>query len=246
MESAEIFKRVIFGGFDRNDVINYFEKFQKQHKDEVTALKEELLSVRQHESILQDQNESQTEKIEQLTAQMQAMQETLSQQQDELAAQRKKSEDLQRELSSQKALNTQLQMKNNVLEENLKQETTQAEELKKENESLQNQLSDITVRFQERTGIEIGELLIQAKIDANKIIQKANMDAQQIQVEVSKEYDHIKEQFVQLGGQLGEVEENFRAVSEMTLERIEQVRHQLSGVEGVLDCTEKPLIEKAP
>ena len=177
---------------------------------------------------------------------MQAMQETLSQQQDELAAQRKKSEDLQRELSSQKALNTQLQMKNNVLEENLKQETTQAEELKKENESLQNQLSDITVRFQERTGIEIGELLIQAKIDANKIIQKANMDAQQIQVEVSKEYDHIKEQFVQLGGQLGEVEENFRAVSEMTLERIEQVRHQLSGVEGVLDCTENPLIEKAP
>ena len=88
--------------FDRNDVINYFEKFQKQHKDEVTALKEELLSVRQHESILQDQNESQTEKIEQLTAQMQAMQETLSQQQDELAAQRKKSEDLQRELSSQR------------------------------------------------------------------------------------------------------------------------------------------------
>lgn len=228
MESAELFKKAVIGGFDKTDVMNYFEKTQKKHREEVTALKSELAAVRQQESALQDQCDDQSETIGQLTLQLREMGEETEQISGQLDLLRKKNEELQRELSAQKALNTQLQMKKNVLEENLRQETTK-------NEELQNELADITARFAERTGIEIGELLIQAKINARKIVEKAKADAEEIRTNITSQCGEAKNRFSGLSDQLGGVEENFRAVSEETIQEIEQVRQQLAAIQGELD-----------
>lgn len=228
MESAELFKKAVIGGFDKTDVMNYFEKTQKKHREEISSLKSELAAVRKQESTLQDQCDDQSETIGQLTLQLREAQEETVQLSGKLKILRKKNEELQRELSAQKALNTQLQMKKNVLEENLRQETTK-------NEELQNELADITARFAERTGIEIGELLIQAKINARKIVEKAKADAEEIRTNITSQCGQAKTRFSGLSDQLGGVEENFRAVSEETIQEIEQVRQQLAAIQGELD-----------
>ncbi len=228
MESAELFKKAVIGGFDKTDVMNYFEKTQKKHREEIAALKSELTAVRQQESVLQDQCDDQSETIGQLTLQLREMDEETGELSGQLDILRKKNEELQRELSAQKALNTQLQMKKNVLEENLRQE-------KAKNEELQNELADITARFAERTGIEIGELLIQAKINARKIVEKAKADAEEIRTNIASQCGEAKNRFTGLSDQLGGVEENFRAVSEETVQEIEQVRQQLAAIQGELD-----------
>ncbi len=228
MESAELFKKAVIGGFDKTDVMNYFEKTQKKHREEITALKSELAAVRQQATALQDQCDDQSETIGQMTLQLREMGEETEQLSGQMEVLRKKNEELQRELSAQKALNTQLQMKKNVLEENLRQETAK-------NEELQSELADITARFAERTGIEIGELLIQAKINARKIIEKAKADAEEIRTNITSRCGEAKTRFSGLSDQLSGVEENFRAVSEETIQEIEQVRQQLAAIQGELD-----------
>ena len=168
--------------------MNYFEKTQKKHREEMTALKTELAAVRQQQSALQDQCDDQSETIGQLTLQLRESGEQAEHLNSQLETLRKKNEELQRELSAQKALNTQLQMKKNVLEENLRQETTK-------NEELQNELADLTARFAERTGIEIGELLIQAKINARKIVEKAKADAEEIRTNITSQCGEAKTRF---------------------------------------------------
>lgn len=228
MESAELFKKAVIGGFDKTDVMNYFEKTQKKHREEITALKSELAAVRQQATALQDQCDDQSETIGQMTLQLREMGEETEQLSGQMEVLCKKNEELQRELSAQKALNTQLQMKKNVLEENLRQETAK-------NEELQSELADITARFAERTGIEIGELLIQAKINARKIIEKAKADAEEIRTNITSRCGEAKTRFSGLSDQLSGVEENFRAVSEETIQEIEQVRQQLAAIQGELD-----------
>ena len=69
MESAELFKKAVIGGFDKTDVMNYFEKTQKKHREEMTALKTELAAVRQQQSA-HALSQSQSETIGQLTLQL--------------------------------------------------------------------------------------------------------------------------------------------------------------------------------
>ena len=136
----------------------------------------------------------------------------------ELTALRKKAEELQRELSSQKALGTELQMKKNVLEENLRSETAK-------NGELSAQLSELSARFAERTGIEIG---------ARKIVEKARADADGMREEIAGQCGEAREHFAALGSQLEEAEGHFRALSEETLRAFEELREEVAGIRARL------------
>ena len=140
---------------------------------------------------------------------------------------RKKAEELQRELSSQKALGTELQMKKNVLEENLRSETAK-------NGELSAQLSELSARFAERTGIEIGDLLIEAKVSARKIVEKARADADGMREEIAGQCGEAREHFAALGSQLEEAEGHFRALSEETLRAFEELREEVAGIRARL------------
>ncbi len=225
MEAGERFKKAIVGGFDKTDVMNYFEKTQKKHKEEVAALKNELTAQGQKLELLQDQSSEQSDTISDLTGELESLHRESENLSEENAALIKKNEELQRELSAQKALNTELQMKKNVLEENLKRESSLNTELKTE-------LDDLTMRFAERTGIEIGELLIEAKVNAKKIIEKAKADAEKIRTDIGGECLEAEKRFEGLNEQLGGVEEHFRSVSEETIAELEEVRRELSGIQA--------------
>ena len=207
----------MIGGFDKTDVMNYFEKTQKKHREEIQALKNELNRQGGRIQSLQDQCGEQSETISDLKVQLSAAEENGE-------ALSLSNSALQRELSAQKAVGTELQMKKNVLEENLRQETAKNAELKAE-------LDDLTARFAERTGIEIGEQLIEAKVNARKIIEKAKADAEQIRTEIGGECGEAEKRFLGLNDQLGSVEEHFRAVSEETIAGLEAVRKELSEVQ---------------
>ena len=225
MESGEKFKKAVIGGFDKADVMNYFEKMQKKHREETAALKEELSQLRKSVSTLQNQCSDQSDTIEELTSALSENRAALEEQDKSREALQKKSEDLQRELSAQKALNTVLQMKKYVLEENVKSLTAKKQQLESE-------LADVNARFAERTGIEIGELLIEAKINARQIIEKAKSEAEQIRDEYSRQCGEAETRFSGLSEQLTGVEEHFRIVSEEAIAELERVRSELSCIQA--------------
>ena len=227
MESGERFKKAVIGGFDKADVMNYFEKMQKRHREETASLKAEVSALRQSESGLRDRCGDQADTIAELTRDLQEARESAGRMEQELTALRKKAEELQRELSSQKALGTELQMKKNVLEENLRSETAK-------NGELSAQLSELSARFAERTGIEIGDLLIEAKVSARKIVEKARADADGMREEITGQCGEAREHFAALGSQLEEAEGHFRALSEETLRAFEELREEVAGIRARL------------
>ena len=233
LESGERFKKAVIGGFDKADVMNYFEKMQKRHREETASLKAEIASLRSSESQFREQAGDQADTIADLTRELEAARNTMSQTEEELTTLRKKAEELQRELSSQKALNTELQMKKNVLEENLRGETAK-------NEALSTQLSELSTRLAERTGIEIGELLIEAKVSARKIVEKAKADAEEVRSELDSQRGEARDHFTALGEKLSGVEDHFKQVSEETLRGIGEVRRELEGIQGQLT----PVVEE--
>ena len=83
--------------------------------------------------------------------------------------------------------------------------------------------------------LKSGELLIQAKINARKIVEKAKADAEEIRTNITSQCGEAKTRFSGLSDQLSGVEENFRTVSEETIREIELVRQQLSAIQGDLD-----------
>jgi chromosome segregation ATPase len=225
MSSGEMFKKAVIGGFDKADVMQYFESQQKKHREETAALREELAEARSRESALQNQCGDQADTIEELSGSLTAERLTIQQQTEEIETRQKKNDELQRELSAQKALNTELQMKKNVLEENLKN-------MQAKNQELEEELADITARFAERTGIEIGELLIEAKINAKRIIEKAKSEAEQVRTEYSRQCGEAENRFSGLNEQLNGVEEHFRTVSDETIAELERVRTELTGIQA--------------
>ena len=115
-------------------------------------------------------------------------------------------------------------MKKNVLEENVKT-------LTQKNQELESDLSEIKTRYQERTGIDIGELLIEAKINAKKLIDKAKTEANQIRSEISSECGETESRLNDLNERLISVESQFKSVSAEAIGELARVRNELSAVQ---------------
>ena len=124
-----------------------------------------------------------------------------------------------------------------MLEENVKTLTAK-------NQQVESELADVTARFAERTGIEIGELLIEAKINARKIIEKAKSEAEQIRDEYSRQCGEAETRFSGLNEQLTGVEEHFRVVSAEAIAELERVRSELTNIqEGFVSQSEQAKAE---
>ena len=231
MESGERFKKAVIGGFDKADVMNYFEKMQKRHREETAALKAEAAALRQSESGLRDKCGDQADTIAELSRDLENLRAGRQAAAEELSALRKRAEELQHELSSQKALNTELQMKKNVLEENLRAETAK-------NGVLSAKVTDLSDRLSERNGIEIGDLLIEAKVSARRIVDQAKADAAALQEDLRRQCGETEAHLDGLGARLEEAEGHFRALSAEALRAFDEVREELSGIRGSLSPQE--------
>ena len=67
MDAGERFKKAIVGGFDKDDVMNYFEKTQRKHREEVMALRSELDAQIERADSFEDQCADQSETISDLS-----------------------------------------------------------------------------------------------------------------------------------------------------------------------------------
>lgn len=238
LESGERFKKAVIGGFDKADVMYYFEKMQKRHREETAALKAETAALRQSESGLRDKCGDQADTIAELNRELESLQASQKAAEEALAALRQKTEgelsslrqkaeELQHELSSQKALNTELQMKKNVLEENLRAETAK-------NGALSSRVSELSERLSERNGIEIGDLLVEAKVSARRIVEQAKADAAALREDLRRQCGEAEAHLDGLGARLEEAEGHFRTLSEEALRAFDEVREELSGIRGGL------------
>ena len=240
MEYGEKFKKSVFGGFDRQDVLRCLDEMQRESHREQEKLKEELEAFRRLREELTQTVSQREEELEALRIQLEeaqaALEETkaaLAEREEELSAAREETaqsesrcEELQRDLSAQKALNTELLMKKNVMEENCRRLTAQNQEL--------------AGRIDERMSLEIGELMIEAQQSANRIVERAAQRSAETDALIAGQCEEAGSQIAQLQSRLGQVMDAFQKMSAAAVRNMEQISTQLTQCQQMLTEQAKP------
>ncbi len=185
MEYGNRFKKALFGGFDREDVLRCFEEMNARNTEELEDAKAALKKAEQERSAVSERaNALEKDKAELDTA-LSESRAALEEAQRTNAGQRQKIEQLQQEIKSLRALNSELSVKRSILEENNRS-------LKKKVEELEAAASS------EKAGLEISEMMLEAKKTADNIIRRANEKAAAIERNIqnrSSWFDGMMEDF---------------------------------------------------
>ena len=198
LESAmenNTFKGSLFGGFNRQDVINYIEKASKESAvllDEsttkISALEEELDTLRKQYTALQEEFKTASadsqakyeDEISALNADTQTITDTLNTTKNELASEQEHSAALQSKLDAAIAENQQCQKELLELMEKIELLQPEVDEYHK----LKNNIVDIEVEGRQRADSAIAEATAQvntmvkkAQAEADAVIEKAKTQA---------------------------------------------------------------------
>ena len=192
------FKGSLFGGFNRQDVINYIEKASKESAallDEsttkISALEEELDTLRKQYTALQEEFKTASadsqakyeDEISALNADTQTITDTLNTTKNELASEQEHSAALQSKLDAAIAKNQQCQKELLELMEKIELLQPEVDEYHK----LKNNIVDIEVEGRQRADSAIAEATAQvdtmvkkAQAEADAVIEKAKTQAEEI------------------------------------------------------------------
>lgn len=207
MEYGDKFKKAVFGGFDREDVIRCFEEMNARNTEELEAVKKELAKEKSARQDIESKYQEASQQLSQCREQL----DTVSQENEE---RKTRQEAMQKEMQSLKALNSELSVKRGILEENNRS-------MKKKIEELENQQNAEKVSF------EIGEMMLEAKKTADHIIGRANDKAVQIRETAAQEAKKAAEKLSGVRGQLAQAGENFRKYSADVLQGLKDLDQQL-------------------
>ena len=227
MEYGEKFKKSMFGGFDRQDVLRCLEEMQRQSSAELQRLTAALDSLTRQQQDLQNRFDSQGEELRQKTAALAAAEAELAAKEDALRRCEDYRDELQREMSAQKALGSELLMKKNVLEENCRALTDEIEELQTKNQALSQQIDD-------RASLAIGELMVEAKVNANHIITRAQERADQSDAVIRAQCEGADMRLSELQSRLIKVVDNFQKVAAAAAQNIEQITGELDQCRSLI------------
>lgn len=103
------FKTKVFGGFNKNDVMNYIEGIVKRYEDKISVLKREL-------NVKERENEKLYKQLKQMFLQMQNFKKRIAKNEEDS---NQAVEEKERQLKKAEALNNQLQFRIRVLEKRL-------------------------------------------------------------------------------------------------------------------------------
>ena len=226
MEYGEKFKKSVFGGFDRQDVLRCLEEMQQQSHAEIEKLREEAASLQQQRDMLQRTISEQTDQLREQAAALAAAEEQIAVLTEAKKQSESRCEALQRELSAQKALNTELLMKKNVLEENCRRLTAQNEELTAKNQELAGQID-------ERAALALGELMVEAKVNANRIEERARQRAAESDAVVTARCEGVDMRLAELQS---------RSFQQMCAAAVQSIRQ----ISGEVDQCRKDVQESVP
>ncbi|MBQ4050618.1 MAG: hypothetical protein IJD13_03240 [Oscillospiraceae bacterium] len=213
MANGEKFKKSLFGGFDRKDVIRCLEEMQQQNHAELEQLRLELETLRQERDTLRRRaNEldilltDRTDALEQSEEENASLREALEKAEG-------RAETLQKELSSQKALNSELLMKKSVLEENLRNLTARVQELEEKNP--------------DRAVLALGELLVDAKVTADRIEEEARQRAAKSDAVVAAKCEETDHRIESLKGYVSDAMGALRSFCDTAMVEMGQVGDKL-------------------
>lgn len=232
MEYGEKFKKSVFGGFDRQDVLRCLEEMQQQSHAEIEKLREEAASLQQQRDMLQRTISEQTDQLREQAAALAAAEEQIAVLTETKKQAESRCEALQRELSAQKALNTELLMKKNVLEENCRRLTAQNEELTAKNQELAGQID-------ERAALALGELMVEAKVNANRIEERARQRAAESDAVVTARCEGVDMRLAELQSRLERAAGSFQQMCAAAVQSIRQIS-------GEVDQCRKDVQESVP
>lgn len=163
MEYGEKFRKSLFGGFDRQDVLRCMEELQRQNHEEQEKLRLELESLRQERDALRRQTGEQEMLLKEQAETVSRIEESVLSMTSALEQAEERCETLQRDLSAQKAVSSELLMKKNVLEENCRR--------------LAARVQGLEAKSTEEATLALGELMVEAKVNAARIEEEARQRA---------------------------------------------------------------------
>ena len=245
MDNKSIFKSTMFGGFERQSVLNYiYETFNstQEAQEKLTAQIEEMSATRERleesvkdlENRLAENDAARTSMSEELRSvkvkntELTAMLEDLN---DEIDRQRQIVKEKDEQISRLTRTNSELEKKNAELE-------TQAAEL------MQGQ-GDI-----EKSKSQIGELVIKSHLEAERILEQANARASEVTAEaeeiVAKSHLEAEKIVQQAGGRAKEIiaeaqaeaEQIIQAANRSTVEvaaHLQDFRNEISSLQDVME-----------
>ncbi len=212
MQYGDKFKKSLFGGFRKKDVLKCFEELDAVHQAELSAaynkceeVKNELtltkISLETMTKALADKNEicnEQSKRIITLEEEKKTLSETV--------------ETLSREILEHKALNSKLSMSQTVLEKNLR-------ELEK------NSTEDAL----EKAKYEIGEIMLEAKTTADKIVSRAEEKSDRLEETVKVETAKTGARFDKARDKIESAIESFKSLSTDVVSGMQELSRNLKS-----------------
>ncbi|MGI5893109.1 MAG: hypothetical protein ACOX6P_00790 [Candidatus Merdivicinus sp.] len=224
MEYGDKFKKAFFGGFNREDVLRCIEEMNARNAEELESVKKELSDAKKEAAALTEKVRClEEDKISRETQLTETSAELENVRQEKEAAQLQL-EQLRKEMQSLKALNSELSVKRGILEENNRT-------LKKKVEELEAKTSE------EKAGLEISEMILEAKKTADNIIARANEKAAAVESVIQGQTAAMDGKMEALRGRLSEMRESFRRYADEVGSHLGDMEKQANHA---MEETEKP------
>jgi len=233
MEYGEKFKKSLFGGFSRQDVLRCMEEMQRQNHAEQEKLRLELDAVRQERDALRRRTGEQEVQLREQAETIARTEETVLSLTSACEAAAERCETLQREVSSQKAVSSELLMKKNVLEENCRRLTARVQELE--------------AKGTEEATLALGELMVEARVNAAHIEEAARQRAARSDAETAAKCAETARRIGEVESRIGSVIEQLRSFCEAAQADMHRLNQQLEECRGaVLEAPADAVCEEAP
>lgn len=233
MEYGEKFKKAVFGGFDRQDVLKCFEEVNEEHQKTVARFQRATEELQKENDSLKAKTEELQKEADDLKTQLEELKKA-SEEKEQAAAEREEKyngllennkrlsgrvDELQREVASQKALNSKLAVKRDLLESNNKQLNAKVQELNEQ-------------QAKEKASLEIGEIMMEAKTAADKILARAHEKSAKLKEATKQETSQVEKQFDQTREKLIATMDSFKAFSADVLQDFEKLQKDLKSAKA--------------
>lgn len=221
MEYGEKFKKSIFGGFNRQNVLQCIEELNARSAEELEAKEAEKEQLEAQVKDLEARLDVQRKTNEELMAQKEARDRDFAEFQEKIDRAIAASNELknqlelqQKEIQTLKAANSELSVKKGLLEENNRVLKARVEELEE-------------AQSGKKAGFEIGEMMVEAKKTADSIVNRASRQADAAHTVIEAETAGISARLAEIRAQLSAAGEDFKVYSGNILRSLEEMQRTI-------------------
>ena len=224
VENQPIFKTSLFGGFERQSVLDYIFELNNNAKaasDRLSAQLEEVSAARERLS----------ESIRSLEHKLSAAEKVRTELEEELTEERSKRTEMNEMLDS---LNAEIDRQKIIIAEKdaeINQFGEIRARLEQKNAELEAGRSEV-----EKASIYLGDLVVKTKLEAEQILEDANLQAQGVVEEATKSLTAVFDQF-------NRFREEMEAIEEKIEEAVHSMQQKFSAIGDTIDQSEENILD---